>query len=169
VYQTLPNIILILGISKLVDLGTGLNSQILLSSKYWKIDFGTNMFFVFLSIPLNYFLINKYGVVGSAYANFIATVVYNLVRLLFIWKLFNLQPYTLKNVQTLCIAAVSFAVSNSIPVFSNFIVDAFIRSFAFISMYGIAILALKTSEDLNDMIFSTLRKYGVWKLPKQQQ
>ena len=169
VYQTLPNIILILGISKLVDLGTGLNSQILLSSKYWKIDFGTNMFFVFLSIPLNYFLINKYGVVGSAYANFIATVVYNLVRLLFIWKLFNLQPYTLKNVQTLSIAAVAFAVSNSIPVFSNFIVDAFIRSFVFISMYGIAILAFKTSVDLNDMIFSTLRKYGVWKLPKQQQ
>ncbi len=168
VYKTLPTIILILGISKLVDLGTGLNSQILLSSKYWKIDFGTNMFFVFLSIPLNYYLINKFGIIGSAYANFIATFVYNMIRLLFIWKLFHLQPYSLKNLQTLCIAALAFLVSNSIPVFSNFIVDAFIRSFAFISMYSIAILVFKTSVDLNDMIFSTLRKYGVWKLPKQQ-
>lgn len=168
VYQTLPNIILILGIAKLVDLGTGLNSQILLSSKYWKIDFGTNMFFVFLSIPLNYFLVNKYGVVGSAYANFIATVVYNLVRLLFIWKLFNLQPYTTKNIQALAIAAVAFFIAYLIPTFSNFIVDAFIRSFAFITMYLIAIVGFKTSIDLNDMVFSNLTKFGLWKLPKQE-
>lgn len=167
VYQTLPTIIFILGISKLVDLGTGLNSQILLSSKYWKIDFGTNMFFVFLSIPLNYYLINKFGIIGSAYANFISTFVYNMVRLLFIWRLFNLQPYSFKNLYTLLIAAVAFLISKSIPVFPNFILDAFIRSFAFISMYGIAIIVFKISVDLNDMLFSTLNKYGVWKLPKQ--
>lgn len=168
VYQTLPNIILILGIAKLVDLGTGLNSQILLSSKYWKIDFGTNMFFVFLSIPLNYYLVNKYGVVGSAYANFTATVVYNLIRLLFIWKLFNLQPYTLKNIQALMIAATAFFIAYLIPTFSNFIVDAIIRSFAFITIYGVAILGFKTSIDLNDMVFSTLTKFGLWKQPKQE-
>jgi Na+-driven multidrug efflux pump len=55
------------------------------------------MFFVFLSIPLNYYLINRFGLVGSAYANFIATFIYNLVRLLFILKLFKMQPYSFKN------------------------------------------------------------------------
>ncbi len=161
VYGSLPTIILILGISKLVDLGTGLNSQILLSSKYWKIDFGTNMFFVFLSIPLNYYLINRFGLVGSAYANFIATFIYNLVRLLFILKLFKMQPYSLKNLQTIVIGVIAFFISYSIPIFPNFFIDAVIRSLIFISIYGVAIIAFKTSEDMNELFFSTIKKMGL--------
>ena len=161
VYGSLPTIILILGVSKLVDLGTGLNSQILLSSKYWKIDFGTNMFFVFLSIPLNYYLINRFGLVGSAYANFIATFIYNLVRLLFILKLFKMQPYSFKNVQTIAIGVIAFFISYSIPIFPNFFIDAVIRSLIFVSIYGVAIIAFKTSEDMNELFFSTLKKMGI--------
>jgi Na+-driven multidrug efflux pump len=153
VYGSLPTIILILGVSKLVDLGTYFNSQILLSSKYWKIDFGTNMFFVFLSIPLNYYLINRFGLVGSAYANFIATFIYNLVRLLFILKLFKMQPYSFKNVQTIAIGVIAFFISYSIPIFPNFFIDAVIRSFIFVSIYGVAIIAFKTSEDMNELFF----------------
>jgi len=134
-YNALPTLLLILGISKLVDLGTGLNSQILLSSKYWKIDFGTNMFFVFLSIPLNYYLINKMGVIGSAYANLIATLIYNLIRLIFIWKLFKLQPYTIKNLQTLFFGAIVFIICNSLPNFQNYLLDAFFRTLLFIILY----------------------------------
>jgi hypothetical protein len=39
-------LLIILGIGKLIDLGTGLNSQILQLSKYWRIDLFTNMLFV---------------------------------------------------------------------------------------------------------------------------
>ena len=159
-YNALPTLLLILGISKLVDLGTGLNSQILLSSKYWKIDFGTNMFFVFLSIPLNYYLINKMGVIGSAYANLIATLIYNLIRLIFIWKLFKLQPYTIKNLQTLFFGAIVFIICYSLPTFQHYLLDAIFRSLLFIILYVFLIVKFKTSTDINDILNKQLLKRG---------
>ena len=42
-YAALPTLLLIIGVTKMIDLGTGLNAQILLSSKYWKVDFITSM------------------------------------------------------------------------------------------------------------------------------
>ncbi len=160
-YHTLPTLLLILGIAKLVDLGTGLNSQILLSSKYWKVDFGTNMFFVFLSIPLNYFLINKMGLIGSAYANLIATLIYNLVRLFFIWKLFKLQPYTNKNLLTLFFGGIAFVICYYLPTFQHYLMDAVLRSALFILVYGFLILQFKTSPDISDMVNKQLDKLGI--------
>ena len=65
-YATLPTLLLLLGIAKLIDLGTGLNAQILLSSKYWRIDFFTSMCFVLISVPLNIFLVKKYNLIGAS-------------------------------------------------------------------------------------------------------
>jgi O-antigen/teichoic acid export membrane protein len=162
-YALLPSLLLILSIAKLIDLGTGLNSQILLSSKHWKIDFGTNMFLVVLSIFLNYFLIEKYGVIGSAYANLIAMITYNLIRLLFIWKLFGMLPYDAKSLLPLLIGGVAFAIAYWIPHFNNYFIDGILRTTAFLLIYVTAILSLNVSKDINDLYKLMLGRIGLTK------
>jgi O-antigen/teichoic acid export membrane protein len=53
-YAPMQWIFVVMGIAKLIDLGTGSNSQILLLSKYWRLDFITNMLFVALALFLLY-------------------------------------------------------------------------------------------------------------------
>lgn len=160
-YAMLPTLLLIMGISRLIDLGTGLNAQILLSSKYWKIDFISSMGFVLISIPLNIFLVKKYNILGAAYGNLIAICFYNIARYVFIWILFKLQPFDRKNLYALLIAAFAFAIAFFIPAQKNIYIDAVIRSIVFITLYAFPILYFGVSEDfkqLQQIAFDRLRK-----------
>jgi O-antigen/teichoic acid export membrane protein len=147
-YAALPSLLLVLGIAKMIDLSAGLNAQILLSSKYWRIDFISNMLLVVLSIPLNVFLVKKFNVMGAAYATVIALTVYNVARFIAIWYIFKLQPFNNKNFLTLFFAAVAFGIAYVIPSFKKLIPDAAIRTLAFSTVYLTLILKFKVSTDI---------------------
>ncbi|MEJ7679547.1 MAG: hypothetical protein WKG06_17140 [Segetibacter sp.] len=63
---------MLIGIGKLIDLGTGANAQIIATSSYWKVDFTTNVLYTLLALPLNYILISNYGLIGAAYSSLIS-------------------------------------------------------------------------------------------------
>ena len=69
-------IFLYIGIMKLIDMGTGVNSQIIASSIYWKVEFVSGIILFVLTLPLNYLLTKQYGGVGTAIANLFAITVY---------------------------------------------------------------------------------------------
>ena len=157
-YESLPYILLILGLSKIIDLGTGMNAQILLSSKYWRIDFITSMCFVILSIPLNVFLVKKYNLIGSSYANLISIFIYNATRFYFIWRLFKLQPYKIGNLYALVVALVCFGIAYLIPQQANIFIDAICRTVVFGALYAVTIISLKVSTDFNELYVMSLKK-----------
>jgi O-antigen/teichoic acid export membrane protein len=157
-YSSLPTLLLILGLSKLIDLGTGMNAQILLSSKYWRIDFISSMCFVILSIPLNVFLVKRYNLIGSSYANLIAIFIYNLTRFIFIWKFFKIQPYSKANLIAIVIALLCFGIAYIIPQQDNIFIDAALRSICFGSLYSFIIIKLKVSIDFNILFNSLIKK-----------
>jgi O-antigen/teichoic acid export membrane protein len=68
-YDALVPIIFIMGLAKLIDLATGVNGQIIGTSNFWKFDFFTNLFYIVLSIPLNFYLISNYSLIGLAFSN----------------------------------------------------------------------------------------------------
>jgi O-antigen/teichoic acid export membrane protein len=163
-YAMLPTLLLITGIAKLIDLGTGLNAQILLSSKYWKVDFITSMCFVLISIPLNIFLVKKFNILGAAYGNLIAICFYNLARYIFVWKLFKLQPFDKKNLYALFIAGIAFVIAYIIPTQKNIYIDAIVRSIVFVVLYAFPILYFSVSED-----FKQVLQIAVDKLRKRKE
>jgi O-antigen/teichoic acid export membrane protein len=150
-YSALTSLLILIGVAKLVDLGTGLNAQILLSSKYWKVDFITSMGFVILSVPLNIYLVKQYGVIGSAYANLIAMLIYNMTRYIYIWMLFKLQPFTRANLIAVVVAAACFLLTWMLPQMGSIYLDAIIRTFIFALLYGTLLLRLKVSVDINNL------------------
>ena len=147
-YQALGIIVLISGVAKLVDLSTGLNTQILLLSKYWKLEFLTNMLLVALSIPLNYWLTKKFNIVGPAYGNLIALTVFNFTRFFMIWKIFKLQPFTAENAKAILIGVLVFLLIYMIPDTGNIFLNVLIRSSSFIVIFGWLILKFRISEDI---------------------
>ncbi len=139
-YDALVPLIFIMGLAKLIDLATGVNGQIIGTSNYWKFDFFTNLFYIVLSIPLNFYLINHYQLIGLAYSNLAALILYNSVRFLFLYKKFNLQPYTLQHGLFLLLSIGWMFLVYKIPSVSNFLLNIFIKS----SIYGLGFYGLLT-------------------------
>ena len=149
-YDELPKLIFILGLAKLIDLGTGVNSQIIGTSNYWKFDFYTNLFYIILSLPLNYFLIKNYGLEGLAFSNLVALTLYNSIRFGFLHKKFNLQPYTWRHGIFLLSSIVLMLLIHMLPPASNFVLNILIQSLAFgIVFYGLAYWINPAPEILN--------------------
>lgn len=158
-YSVIIQIVIVMGIARVIDLGTGINSQIIGTSNFWRFDFFTNVFYTLLSIPLNFFLIKKYGIVGLAYANLIALTLYNVVRFIFLLAKFKLQPYTIKSLQTILIAGVSFAAAWFIPLNVSWYFDIVIRSVIFCVLFLPAIHYTKASPDLSLLADKYLKKF----------
>jgi len=137
-YDALVPLIFIMGLAKLVDLATGVNGQIIGTSNFWRFDFFTNLFYIVLSIPLNYYLINHYQLIGLAYSNLAALVLYNSVRFLFLYKKFKLQPYTLKHGLFLILSIAFMFLLYKIPSPTNFLLNIVFKS----TLYGVGFYGL---------------------------
>lgn len=151
-YQPMYTVMLILGFSKLIDLGTGLNSHLLLTSKHWKIEFVTNIFLVVMAGVFNYLLVRKFGIIGSAWATLLAFTIYNAVRFLLIWKLFKMQPFTMANLWVILIALGAYFICRLLPGLSNIYLDTIFKSALFILLYGLPVLKFRLSDDINNQV-----------------
>jgi O-antigen/teichoic acid export membrane protein len=130
-YDAISKLIFILGLAKLIDLATGVNSQIIGTSNFWKFDFFTNLFYILLSLPLNYYLIKNYNLEGLAYSNLIALCLYNSIRFLFLYKKFKLQPYTYKHGLFLVLSIGLILLVHQIPSVNNIVANIFLQSTVF--------------------------------------
>ncbi len=158
-YAPMQWIFVIMGIAKLIDLGTGSNSQILLLSKYWRLDFITNMLFVAMALPLNYTLIHRYGIYGPAYANLIALTIFNSIRFFYIWKLFRLQPFMKNTLYAILIALVCISIVHFVPIIPNLYLDILVRTTIFVVLFATSILYFHVSEDLTALFQLTLQRF----------
>src|SRR5687768_1401436 len=151
-YNGISEVVILMGIGKLIDLGTGANSQIISTSNYWKVDFTTNVIYTILALPLNYLLISHYGLMGAAYSSVIALTFYNLMRFGFLWYKFKLQPYTLKDLLIIVIGASALLITYFIPRNDNIFVDAVIRCTIFSVLFFPLLYFTKISEEVNQLM-----------------
>jgi len=157
-FAGIEEIVLLMGIGKLVDLGTGANSQIIATSSFWKVDFATNVIYTLLALPLNYVLIANYGLMGAAYSSLISLTFYNLMRFGFLWYKFKMQPYSWRNIAVVVLAAIITLIIYFIPRLPSPIVDTIIRTALFAILFVPAIFYGKISLEINGIITNTLSR-----------
>jgi O-antigen/teichoic acid export membrane protein len=156
-YDALVPLIFIMGLAKLIDLATGVNGQIIGTSNYWRFDFFTNLFYIVLSIPLNYYLISHYQLIGLAYSNLAALLLYNSVRFLFLYKKFKLQPYTLQHGLFLLLSIACMFLVYIIPSSTNFIFNIAIKSSLFgLGFYGLLVW-INPAPELKELVQGFLK------------
>jgi O-antigen/teichoic acid export membrane protein len=159
-YAGLPFLMFTLGLGKLIDLGTGLNSQILQLSKHWKIDLFTNMLFVILSVILNYFLTRSFGISGTAVGSVVAILLYNSVRFLFIRQIYKLQPFSWRNGLVLIITTVTTGILWLIPNYGNAWILIPLKLLVFGGVYATAIIRLNISDDISDLYKQIISRFS---------
>ena len=137
-----------LGMARIVDLGTGVNSQIIGTSTFWRFEFISGMILLSFAIPLNYILVKQFGIIGAGYSNLISFTIYNAIRIIFLQRKFNMHPFSNKTLYSIILAFTCFAICyftfHNLHGFFSMV----LKSTVFISLYGGAILYFDLSPDV---------------------
>jgi O-antigen/teichoic acid export membrane protein len=157
-YSAGKYVVLYLCLARVIDMGTGLNSQVLATSRFWRYDLYSSVVLLALAFPLNYFLIRHFGMIGSGYAELISFFVFNLIRYVFIWVKFGLQPFTVDTLKAIGVSLVAYFGTVWIPFMIHPIIDIAIKGALFAVIFASLILVLKVSEDINSTVTTTINK-----------
>lgn len=151
-YRSGKYVVLVIGIANLIDLATGLNYDILVNSKLWKLHFYLSIALVAIFLPVTYVLVVHYGIMGSAYGILISLFIYNLFRCFLMWWKFKMQPFSLKTLLIVLTGVVSYIVAAYlIPEIKNLFIDAAVKSLVFILLFALGVLGGKLSEDFTEL------------------
>lgn len=146
-----------LGLTRVVDMGTGLNAQIIATSNLWRFELISSSIQLVLMFPLSYLLARQYGILGPSIAGLISIVVYNGIRAYFLWYKFKLQPFSKATIATiiigLCAATISYYVCKSLTGFTFLI----LQSILFLCLYAVPVVLLKLSPDVMQ-VWGTVKK-----------
>ena len=149
--------IFIIGISRMIDAGTGVNGTIIGTSNKWKFEFFSGVIMLAIRIPLAYYFVKTFGIIGSAYAELISLSIYNFIRFEFIRRKFGMQPFSFKTVYSILLGIISFLIPyflfSSIPGWPGIL----IRSAVFSLILIAAIFTFKLTPDAMQLL-QTVRK-----------
>lgn len=147
-----------LGLARVVDLGTGVNSQIIGTSTFWRFEFISGMVLLTLAVPLNYLLVKHYGIIGAGYSALISYSVYNAIRIIFLQRKFNMHPFTMKTVYAILFAFVSYLICYyAFQSFHGFW-TMILRSVVFIALYGGSIIYFDLTPDVLPVLGNIKRR-----------
>jgi len=141
----------ILGLVRIIDAGTGVNGMVIATSSHWRVEFYSGLVLVVLILPTNYFLIKQFGIIGSAYAQLISFCVYNFIRFEFIRRKFNMQPFNHKTLISILLTALAFVLAYFIGGFFTRWVAIIIKFVIFSSMMISGIFTFKLSPDATQL------------------
>ena len=157
-YQLIPKeysggiaVVFLIGLSKFYDLIIGNNTAIILNTKYyrWFLFFGIVL--VALMIGLYVILIPIYGIVGAALATLFAIIIYNTIKVLFVfWKL-NLSPFTIKTVYSFGIIIFIFLIFFFWDFTFHPVMNIVLKSILVSITYSLLNYKLKISIEMNQI------------------
>ena len=142
---------IILGLMRVIDAGTGVNNIVIQTSNRWRFDFYSGIILLALIFPLNYFLIKQFGIIGSAYAQLISFVIYNIIRFEFIRRTFNMQPFSSKTAYSILLAIGAFALAYFIGNYLQGWIGIFARSSIFSGLMIGGVFAFKLTPDAHQL------------------
>ncbi|HEX5026196.1 MAG TPA: polysaccharide biosynthesis C-terminal domain-containing protein [Agriterribacter sp.] len=152
---------ILLGITKVIDLGTGLNSQIIHTSNYWRFELVSGLILLVVMLPLTYILTRRYDIMGPAMANLVSISIYNLIRIVFLWRKFKLQPFTAGTAYTIIAAGCCYAACYYGFRYIHGFGGLFLRSAAFVILYGGSLVYFNLSPDIQPVWQSIRKRIGM--------
>jgi len=160
VFNLLPNgeelaagkwVLLFIGLSRVVEMGTGLNNYMVYYSQYYRYSLVSLGFLAVANILLSIWLIPILGISGAALATLLSVTGYNAVSLWLVWLKFRLFPFTPDTLKAIGLAGVSFFFAKLIPLSGYDLLDLVLHSGFYALIYAILALRFRVSEDLNGL------------------
>jgi len=149
-------VVFYMGISNLFIMASGISGSIMATSSHYRLLALFVVLFGVLVLVTNLLFIPILGIAGAALASAISALFYGLMRYLFLWKRYGMQPYTWKHGMIILVALFAYLPAILIPDLNNenqpllsLILDIGIRSAAISIVFIGTTLLLNISPDLN--------------------
>lgn len=156
------NIIIYIGFAQFIDAITSVNTDILMSSIYYKFQ----TYFVFLMagivILLNFLLIPTFGMKGAAISTMISWSSINIIRTFFIWYKFKIQPFTKKNFKIFILLALVYLFAFVLKKFIFFppLINLVLMMVFITAIYWTTILKTNISTELNNKLSKIIARFN---------
>ncbi|MDC9723219.1 MAG: oligosaccharide flippase family protein [Urechidicola sp.] len=151
-------IVLMISVSELYKLALGTNGAILTNSKYYKMFFYFSIGMAFCVIVLNRYLIDLIGINGAALATLITILLFSTIKIIYIQSKLKMQPFSAKTGLILGL----IVLLGSTFYFVNFsfhpIVNILLKSTLISIIYGIIVIRMKLSSDVNELLNKLLSR-----------
>jgi O-antigen/teichoic acid export membrane protein len=151
------------GLYRIIDMGTGVSSQIISTSTLWRFEFYTGVVLLVLTLPLTY-VMTKYtdlGILGPPIASFISFVIYNGIRYFFLLRKFKLQPFSSKTGFTLLLTLTAYLVCHFLMSDKQGLLWICLRSFLYLLIFIAGVVQLKLTEDLGPVMRTIWKRLGL--------
>jgi O-antigen/teichoic acid export membrane protein len=158
-YEILPKeftgglfVVLVVSLAKLYDNSLGNNNAILFNSDYYRMVLFFGVLLAIMAIILNAIFIPIYGIEGSAFATFLAVVIYNTIKIIFVKKKFKIQPFTVDSVKIILVLVVLSLIFYFWEFPFHPVVNIALKSSLVGLLYFSLIFKLNVSEDISTQI-----------------
>jgi O-antigen/teichoic acid export membrane protein len=151
------NAFILLGLTRIIDQGTGVSAQLITTSVYWKFDLISGVILLVSILPLTYILTKQYDIIGPPVASLVSITIYTLIRIIFLWRKFRLFPYTIQSLYALLLAGSCFAICYFLFRGLHGFAGLVLRSLVFIILFGTGAVVSNLSPDIKP-VFNTMLK-----------
>jgi O-antigen/teichoic acid export membrane protein len=158
IYSAGKWVVFFIGLSKLFDMLTGINAEIIGTSKYYKYDL---LFYILLSIigiGANIIFIPMYQMTGAAIASAISIFMFNVMRFIFIAVKFKIQPFSWSTLHIIVLGIAILFMNGIFQTTAHPLVNIIVRSVLIIGIFIGGAIALKASEDVNSLVLRISEK-----------
>jgi O-antigen/teichoic acid export membrane protein len=166
IYRLIPNggmymqgkwVIFYIGLAKVFDMITGINSEIIGTSRYYRMDLVFYVMLGAIGIAANFILIPLYDITGAAMAMAVSVFLFNTARFFYILVKFGIHPFSANTVKILVLAAGVLLGNAVLPSLPNVIADIVVRSsYIAIAFLGLS-YAMELSVDINQTVAKVMR------------
>lgn len=143
----------IIGLAKLFDMVTSLNTHAISYSKYYSF----NLYFVILTAFINLFftfhLTRKFGIIGTSLSILIALVVFNVCKLILLKVKMNLSPFSKSTLIIVGIFLFQMLLINFLHFNFTPIINIIVKESIIIISFLLFIKFLKPNDDIDALLF----------------
>ena len=161
IYEAGRNVVILVGLAKLINLLFSLNDGIISMSKYYRFNMLLTLFLGLLMIGSDIILIPKYGLIGAAAALLGVLTLHGLSKLILLKMTYNFFPFTTKTILAALTILTILLINCFIPLLINPFIDMMIRSVLIVAIFSFSIYQLKLSFEINQIMCDLAKRLNI--------
>jgi len=152
-------VLYILGGNVVLNMATGFNTEIIAYSKFYRFNLIAIVVLAVLNVGLNYYVLTQtsYGIIGVAWASFFAMLVFNLTKLWFTYRKFNILPINVNYIKTIVSSLVFLAISYALPLSVFGMFDFIVRCSFFSGTFMLLIYKAGWVQEFNNNLEKVMK------------
>ena len=151
-------IVILIGLTKLVTMTTGIAIGIITNSKYYKFN-TVNAFLRFiLIVTTNVIFIPRYGITGAASATLMSVIGYELILMGYIYSKMKIHPFSSKTLVVILLGLVPLGLNYFVNIDFGIYLNIPLKLIVVMAIYALPIYMLSISSDLNTVVNGFLKK-----------